>query len=66
MLNFARDFRHQLIQIEFGQHGVSDGDQQAKIVALAAQQVVIVAVVEPGQDLLDGQTHRLGQRLQAR
>ncbi len=63
-LDLPGNLRHQLVEVEFRQHRVSDGNQQTKVVAFPAQHLIAVATVLAGHQLLDRQTRRLGQRLQ--
>ncbi len=63
-VDLVRDLGHQLVEMQFGEYRVSDGDQNAKVIALAAQQRVILAVAKPRLDLLRRDAHDLRQRLQ--
>ncbi len=62
-LDLPGNLRHQLVEVEFRQHRVSDGNQQTKVVAFPAQHLIAVAAILAGHQLLDCQARRLGQRL---
>ncbi len=59
------DFAHQLIHIKAREHRVGDGHQDAKVVALAAEQIVVWTAVDPALDLLYHDAHDLGEGVQA-
>ena len=61
-------FRHladQLVNIEARQDGVGDGHQDAEVIALVAQQVVIDVVADPALDLLGHDGDNLRESMQA-
>ena len=64
MVNLFGDFADQLIDIQPGEHGVSDSNQNAKVVALVAQQIVIDVVADPTLDLFGHHRNQLGKGMQ--
>ena len=65
VVDLFRDFADQLVHVQAGEHGVGDGDQNAEVVALAAQQVVIDVIGDAALDLLRDDGHNLGKGMQA-
>ena len=64
VVDLFRHFADQLVHIKARQHGVGDGDQNAEVVALAAQQVVIHVIGHAALDLLRDDGHNLGKGVQ--
>lgn len=65
VVDLFRNFADQLVHVRAGEHGVGDGDQNAEVVALAAQQVVIDVIGDAALDLLRDDGHNLGKGVQA-
>ena len=64
VMDLFGDFAHQFVHIETRQHGIGDGDQNAEIIALAAQQVVIHVIGDAALDLLCHDGHNLREGMQ--
>ena len=64
-MNLFGHFADQLVDIQSGEHGVSDSNQNAKVVALVAQQIVIDVIADPALDLLSHHRNQLGKRMQS-
>ena len=58
------DFADQLINIQAGEHSIGDGDQDAKVITLTAQEIVIDIVADPALNLFSNDADYLGEGLQ--
>ena len=57
------DFADQLINIQSGEHGIGDGDQDAKVVTLTTQQIVIDVVADSALNLFSNDADYLSEGL---
>ena len=64
VMDLLRHFADQLIHVETGEHGVGDCHQNAEVVTLTAQQVVIHIIADAALDLLGDDGHYLGEGVQ--
>ena len=58
------DFADQLINIQAGEHSIGDGDQDAKVITLTAQEIVIDIVADPALNLFSNDADYLSEGLQ--
>ena len=63
-MDLFSDFADQLINIQAGEHSIGDGDQDAKVITLTAQEIVIDIVADPALNLFSNDTDYLGEGLQ--
>ena len=57
------DFANQLVNVQTREHRIGDGDQDAEIVTLTTQQIVVDVVADPVLDLFGHDADDLGEGL---
>ncbi|MNS71239.1 hypothetical protein D3C72_1046020 [compost metagenome] len=65
VMDLFGDFAHQLIHVQPGEHRVGNGDQNAEVITLAAQQIVVDIIRDPAVDLLRHHADNLRKGMQA-
>ncbi len=64
MVDLFGDFADQFVNVQAREHCIGDGDQDAKVITLAAQQIVIDVVADPALNLFSYNADYLGEGLQ--
>lgn len=57
------DFADQFVNVRAGEYRIGDGDRDAKVITLAAQQIVIDVVADPALNLFSNDADYLGEGL---
>ena len=57
------DFADQFVNVQAGEYRIGDGDQDAKVITLTAQQIVIDVVADPALNLFSNDADYLGEGL---
>ncbi|MPN36370.1 hypothetical protein SDC9_183879 [bioreactor metagenome] len=63
MVDLFGDFADKLINIQAGEYRIGDGDQDAKVVTLTTQQIVIDVVADSALNLFSNDADYLGEGL---